>query len=97
MKRTKPKDLNAILASYLREEGLETPLLQHRITHQGWAEIVGPLIASHTESLKIVNQTLYVQCNHASIRQEIVMRRTEIAHQLNLYVDAYIISDIVVK
>lgn len=97
MKRVKPKNINDLLHLYLREEGLETPLLEHRLIHQGWQKVVGDYIAERTEKLKIYNQVLYVQCKSAAVRQEIVLQRSEIARKLNEFVDAYIISDIIVN
>lgn len=97
MKRVNPKPITDLLRSFMREEGLETPLLQHRLTTIAWPAIVGEFIAAHTEKLTIYNQTLYVQLNSAAARNEIVLQRTELVNKLNKYVDSYIISNIVVK
>lgn len=97
MKRTKARTITELLPEFLREEGLETPLLQHRIIHEGWKKIAGPIIQQHTEKITIFDQTLYIQCNSAVIRQEIMMRRTELVYKLNKFVDSYIISTIIVN
>ncbi len=97
MKRVKPKPITELLKAYLRDEGLETPLLEHRIMNRAWPEVVGPYIAQQTENLSVSNQVLHVQCASAACRQEIVLQRSEIVRKLNLFVDAYVISDIVVR
>lgn len=97
MKRVKAKPITELIPQFLREECLETPLLEYRLTHKGWHEIVGDTIALHTTKLTIFNQTLYIECNSAVVRQELMMRRTELTYKLNKYVDAYIIKNIVVR
>lgn len=97
MKRIKPKSITDLLHLCLREEGLETPLLEHRLIHHGWGEVAGELVASHTNKLTIYNQTLYMECSSAAVRQEIVLQRSELVRKLNLFVNAYIIKDIVVR
>ena len=51
MKRVKAQPITKLLQAFMRQEGLETPLLQYRITHQGWTEVAGQTIANHTEEL----------------------------------------------
>ena len=97
MKRVKAQPITKLLQAFMRQEGLETPLLQYRITHQGWTEVAGQTIAYHTEDLSIYNQTLYIQCNNAAVKQEIMSQRTDLIQRLNKFVDAYIINNIIVK
>ncbi len=97
MKRVKPKTITELLPLFLREEGLETPLQEYRITHQGWVTVVGQTIAEHTEKITIYNQVLYVLCDSAVVKQELIMRRSEIIQKLNLYVDSYVISNLIVR
>lgn len=97
MKRIRTKTITQLIPEFLRDEGLETPLLQHRIIHEGWKKVAGDVIQQHTEKITIFDQTLYVQCNSSVIRQEIMMRRTELIYKLNKFVDSYIINNIIVK
>ena len=41
MKRVKAKPIKELIPPFLREEGLETPLLEFKITHQGWNDTAG--------------------------------------------------------
>ena len=49
-----------IILKNLREQGLETPLLQKRLI-DSWPEVMGQLIANYTDDLYIRNQTLFVK------------------------------------
>ena len=94
MKYVKARPVSDILNEFLREEGLETPLLEHRLIHQAWPEVVGEYAASCTEELKIRNQTLYARLSSAVVRQELHMQRTDLVRRLNAFVDAFVIADI---
>ncbi len=97
MKRVKTKPITDLILPFLRQEGLETPLLEYRITHKGWNELVGDDVAIHTKKIYIYNQTLYIECDSPIVRHELSLRKTEIIYKLNKYVDAYVINQIVIR
>ena len=94
MKYNKARPIDNLLHEFLRTEGLETPLLEHRLTTQAWPAVVGEYAAAQTESLRISNQTLYARINSPVVRQELHMQRTELVRRLNEFVDAFVIADI---
>ena len=94
MKYVKPQPITDILHEFLREEGLETPLLEHRLMTQAWPAVVGEYVAGQTEELRIKNQTLYARISSPVVRQELHMQRTDLARRLNEYVDAFVIAEI---
>lgn len=96
MKKSNTEPLRDVLLRYLRQEGLETPLNQHRLI-ESWKEVVGPGIARYTSELYIKNQTLYVHLTSSVLRQELLMGRTLLVRNLNNKVGAQVITDIVLK
>ena len=94
MKYVKARPINDLLNEFLREEGLETPLLEHRLMTQAWPAVVGEYAAEQTEDLCIKNQTLYARISSAVVRQELHMQRTDLVRRLNEYVDAFVIAEI---
>lgn len=96
MKKSNTEPLRDVLLRYLRQEGLETPLNQHRLI-ESWKEVVGPGIARYTSQLYIKNQTLYVHLTSSVLRQELLMGRTLLVRNLNNKVGAQVITDIVLK
>ena len=93
MKRREAHDITQLLNLYLREEGLETPLNQHRLM-AAWPEVAGKVVAKYTRDLKIYNQVLVVHLNSAALRAELQMRRSELMKQLNDKVGSVVIYDI---
>ncbi len=93
MFRLKPKTIGEVLSRFLRDEGLETPLLQKRVI-DAWDEVTGDFVARHTENKFIKNQTLIVKISSPALRADLSMQRTKIAEALNKRVGAFVISDI---
>lgn len=84
---------NDIVLQILRQQGLETPLLQHRII-EAWDKIMGPRVARYTAEKYIHNQTLFVKINNAALRADLNMFRSKICEKLNNEVGSHIISEI---
>jgi len=93
MFRRKVADLRDVLNLALRQQGLETPLRQCRLI-ESWGMVAGHVAEQHTLNKYIRNQTLHVQVDSPALRQDLSMRRTELARQLNAAAGAFIISDI---
>lgn len=93
MERRKSELLTDVLQRWLREEGLETPLAQHRVI-QCWADVVGPDVAAVTTSLNVRNQTLYASVNSPILRNELMLQRSALAYALNQHVGTQVIADV---
>lgn len=94
MKRRKEERVGDILLRLLRAEGLETPLNEYRAV-KAWPEIAGPAIARFTGDVQLRNSTLYVKITRPALRQELLMRRTQLARLINDKVGAQVLQGIV--
>ena len=63
-----------ILNRCLRQEGLETPLLQKRVM-DAWGAVVGKAVENYTENKFIKNQTLFIKIVNPALRQNLSMIR----------------------
>ena len=77
----------------LRQQGLETPLLQKRLI-EAWPVVAGEAIARYTLDTYIKNQTLYVKLSAPALRADLIMRRSEFVKRLNEHVESQVIADI---
>lgn len=82
-----------LILQALREQGLETPLLQKRLV-DAWGEVAGPAIARYTLSAYIYNQTLFVRLSNPALRADLSMRRAEFTQRLNAAVGEQVITDV---
>lgn len=93
MFRRDVKNIKDLVMQNLRENGLETPLLQKRLV-DAWPEVAGPSVARFTREVSIYNQVLYVKLSSPVLRTELSMRRQLYIDKLNHVVGARIITDI---
>lgn len=93
MFRKKVRSIAELLPEFLRQEGLETPLLQRRLI-DSWDTVVGAPIAAYCGEKFIKNQTLYVKILNPALRADLTMNRSILVHRLNEQVGAQVIADI---
>ncbi len=93
MFRRKALPLSEVLQIYMRENGLETPLLQRRLI-SAWGKVAGPVAERFTTEAYIRQQTLFVRLMNASLRADLYMNRSSLVDQLNAEVGSRIITDI---
>lgn len=93
MIHSKSQPLQDVLLAFLRENGLETPLLEYRIT-QAWQEVMGETINRYTKQVFVREGKLQVQLTSAPLRQNLMMEHKLIAQKLNDHVGSYVISDV---
>lgn len=96
MRRTDSEQVGGVILQYLREFGLETPLNEHRLL-QAWDKVLGPAVSRYTKELRIYNQVLFVTITSAALRNELMMRRTELVSRLNAEAGAQVIIQIVLR
>ncbi|KAA6331306.1 hypothetical protein EZS27_020074 [termite gut metagenome] len=94
MKRNNTEHIGKLISQFLRQEGLETPLCEQRLL-DSWSEVLGPVIASYTKDLYIRNQILFVRLTSAALKQELMMSRELLVHNLNKHVGSRVITKIV--
>lgn len=93
MINTKAQPFRDAMMAFLRAQGLETPLLEYRIT-QAWPEVMGPAIGRYTRQVVVRGGQLYVQLSSPALRQNLMMEHKRIAQRLNDHVGSYVISDV---
>lgn len=96
MKRTNAEQIGELVRTYLRQEGLESPLNERRLI-ASWSEVLGPVIASYTSELFIKNQVLYVHLTSSALRHELMMGRELLIRNLNCHVGAQVITNIIFR
>ncbi len=93
MFRREVKPLGDILQKFLRDGGLETPLLQLRAV-EAWNTVVGSLGQRYTLDKYIKNQVLYVKISSPALRQDLSMMRAQLTRRINEAVGTQVITDV---
>ena len=87
------KALSDLLRQFIRNEGLETPLLQKRVV-DAWEEVTGRVVAQYTAAKFIKNQVLFVKITNPALRQDLSMMHTQLVRRLNESAGGSVISDV---
>lgn len=77
----------------MRENGLETPLMQRRLL-EAWESVAGEVVAKYTTEKYIKNQTLFVHLENPALRSEVSMMKEELVRKLNNAVGGQMIREI---
>lgn len=93
MFRRSVKPLDEVLRHFLREEGLETPLLQRRLM-DAWGEVAGKVVERYTTEKFIRSQTLFVKITNPALRSDLSMMKSQLVRRLNDAVATQVITDI---
>jgi len=93
MFRRSVQDIGSVLNAFLRQKGLETPLLQKRLI-DSWGKVAGKVVERYTGEKFIKNQTLFVKITNPALRTDLSMMRTQLVKQLNDAVGAMLITEI---
>lgn len=75
---------------------LKDKLLHARALH-AWPQVVGEMIARHTESLKIKNRTLFVKVDSSVVRNELLYAQQKILIGINKAAGVVVIDEIVLN
>ena len=93
MFRRKVQPLDDLLNQFLRQEGLESPLLQKRLI-AAWDTVAGPAVARYTQEKFIKNQTLFVKIINPALRANLSMMQSDLTKKLNATVGSMVISEV---
>lgn len=85
--------LAEVLSRCLRQNGLETPLLQKRLI-DSWGTVAGSTVERYTAEKYIRNQILYVKITNPALRADLSMMRSVLVTRLNGQIGSMVITDI---
>lgn len=85
--------LDELLRKFIRDEGLETPLLQQRAI-DSWKTVTGEAVQRYTGELFVKNQILFVKITSPALRQDLSMMHTQLTRRINEAVGSAIINDV---
>lgn len=92
-KKSNEFTLEAAIEAWIEQTKLEDGLRFERV-RSGWSHIVGPLIASRTESLWLIDGVIYIRMKSPAWNHEISFARDRIRHEINAYVKHPLCSEV---
>jgi len=96
MRRSETLNISEIIASLLKEQGLENKLFENRLMNS-WEELLGKTVAKATRSLYIKDRVLFVYISSSVVKHEIMMIRDDLVKRLNEKAGRKVIDKIVLR
>ena len=79
------------LVAFLRESGLEQPVLEVQV-EEVWSQVMGETVVHLTRSVEVKNGVLMVYVNSAALKAQLFENRFELVRKLNEAVGAPVIK-----
>ena len=89
------KNISQVLDRMFERYKLNSKLTEAKLIQQ-WPEIVGPLIAKHTDKLELKGKTLYIHVSNPVLKNELFYQREQIMQNCNLHLQEQAIEKIFV-
>jgi predicted nucleic acid-binding Zn ribbon protein len=96
MRKREAQALSEILGDSLKNLQIDGKINETRVK-AAWPEMVGPILASHTQSTYVSRKILYVRIDTPIIRNELQLMRQSLLERLNKAAGAETIKDIVFR
>lgn len=93
MRRQITQPIGDAIAEFLRESGLEKPLLEKQLV-ECWPVVMGPSVARLTRRVELNNGVLFVYLNSAALKAELFICRRELVNKLNEHVGSKVIEEV---
>ncbi len=93
MKKSNEILLKDAISAFLKDNNLEAKLEETRVINS-WEEVVGKLIARHTDQMQIKDRVLYIKVDSAALREELSYQRSKLVKSLNKTAGVEAIDDI---
>ena len=84
--------LTDALVAYLRESGLEGPVLEVQV-EDAWPRVMGDTVTRLTRSVEVKDGVLFVRVSSAALKAQLFENRFELVRKLNETVGAEVIRD----
>jgi predicted nucleic acid-binding Zn ribbon protein len=63
----------------------------------GWADIVGPMVAKNTTEISFKDKIIFVALNSAALKHELSFRKEEIVNNINKFCGYKLVDEIVIR
>jgi len=64
---------------------------------EAWEQIMGKTIARYTESIRIIDKTLFITTTAGPLKQELIFQKEKIKLRVNEALGKNVISEVIVK
>lgn len=87
------QSIGDVLVEYLRESGLEKPLMERQVV-ESWNDIMGETVARLTRSVELKDGMLRVKLSSAALKAQLFECRHELIAKINTYMGCEVVTEV---
>lgn len=88
--------LSQALQQFLKQSRLKGNIQAMQI-EEVWEELMGKTIARYTDSIQIINQTLFISTSVAPLKNELLFQKEKIIQRVNEALGEKVIREVVIR
>ncbi len=88
--------LSQALQQFLKQSRLKGGIQSLQI-EDVWEDLMGKTIARYTDSIQIMNQTLFISTSVAPLKNELLFQKEKIIQRVNEALGEKVIKDVVIR
>jgi predicted nucleic acid-binding Zn ribbon protein len=88
--------LGDAISQLFKQEKLDVKISQFSVKN-GWADIVGSMVAKNTTEISFKDKTIFVGLNSAALKHELSFRKEEIVNNINKFCGYKLVDEIVIR
>lgn len=96
IRKTNDQPFKEVLEQWLKSYKYKSKLNQTRVA-EAWNDMMGLTITTYTRRIHIRKNTVYIQIDSASLRQELTYGKDKIKHNLNKRLGDTVIETVVIQ
>ena len=93
MRRQQAQAIGDIVAEFLRESGLEKPLMERQVV-ASWNDVMGKTVADLTRSVELKDGVLTVKISSAALKAQLFECRREVVKKMNDVVGCEVVKEV---
>lgn len=88
--------LQEAIQQFLRKSRLKSGIQSLRI-EEVWEEVMGKTIAKYTDSIQLINSTLYITSTVAPLKNELLYQKEKIIDRINEALGEKLVKEVIIK
>lgn len=76
------KSMKDLMGEFSQQKTMAKPMQEARVVNI-WPDVVGKVINKYTEKIFVKNKVLYVQVQHAALKNELIYMQEQIIEKVN--------------
>jgi len=90
------KSIKGVWDGFMKKSNLNRKLVEHELMER-WEELVGSLVARHTNKINFYQRKLTIYLDSAALKQEVNSRKEMLLERINTGLNGKVVDEIIIR